>query len=84
MIDDIYEYMDNTKEIKAQEMNKIKKYISSEKFDTDSLFYDVSNDKESNILLQTTSKIFRNHLHHYIQFKQGISPNVCHGSYDLL
>ena len=48
-MDDIYEYIGNTKGVKREEINKIKKYIELEKFDTDSLFSDFDNHNESNI-----------------------------------
>ena len=81
MMDDIYEYLEETKGITKQEMSRFKKYFESEKYDTDSLFYDVDqNDtiKSSNILSnvclssQTQSEIFRNTLCGYIRFKKSM------------
>ena len=54
----------------------MKKYIELEKFDTDSLFYDVENQNQSNILSQTQSAMFRDLLYEYIQFKRGIIHKI--------
>lgn len=70
--------MQNTNGIEKEEINKIRKYIESENFDTDSLFYDVENERQSNVLLQTSSTMFRSTFYDYIQLKKGIYPkNIC-------
>jgi len=65
--------MDKTKGVRENEINKIKKYIKDEKFDTDSLFYDAEHENESNILSQTKSEILKNTICEYIRFRKGIT-----------
>ena len=64
--------MDKTKGVTKAEMVVFKKYVESEEYDTDSVFYDVSDEKGSNILLRIKSNIFGGTFTGYIKFKKGI------------
>ena len=75
-MDTIYEYMEATDGVSKQEMDRFREYIQSEKYDTDSLFYDIFDSFEaSNILLNvclTKYSIFGNTLCQYIKYLQSM------------
>ena len=74
MMDNIYKYMYETPDISFDEMNRFKEYINFEEYDTDSLFYDIEDYPNSNILSSSNnlSSIFSDTLYQFIKYKQGM------------
>ena len=73
----IYEYMEETEGVTKEELVGFREYIESEKYDTESLFYDIkqSNIYSSNILFNICSSnnsIFANTICQYIKHLQSM------------
>ena len=73
----IYQYMEETEGVTKEELGRFIDYVKTEKYDTDSLFYDIkdSNISSSNILLTVCSSktsIFNNTIYQYINHLQSM------------
>jgi len=72
-MDIIYQYIEKTDGVTKEEVVELIKYIESEKYDTDSLFYDVKESILTSNICKSRSQIFSNTLYQYIKHLQGIT-----------